>query len=634
MARRSVTSLPARTVLALLCAIAAAATAVAQSVTVQAAVERNDVYLGESFRFQIVVSGSDQVTAPDLTAVAGFTVRPVTAGPNNSESVTIINGNTTRQVRKGYVLTYLLTPTSPGELTIPSLTIAVDSRAQTTGAISIQVREPEAVEGYRLRLTLEREQVWVGEPVVLTTSWTWDPELRPERMHSFSHPLFEAATSAAQLTYHHRTPAAHSNDLVRLPVAGQEVLWQRGATRAEGSRFDLLSFTTMLIPQGPGPLHIAPATVVFDGVAGFRNTRDVFGRTVRQKVLQRFVVASNELTLTVKPLPESGRPGSFSGLVGRFEIGVAAAPLEVKVGDPVELTVTITGNGDLRRLPAPDLTRMDGFQDFRVSADAPPVATLERATVRRTLRALHHEVAAIPPVRIVVFDAESGRYTELASQPIPITVHPTRQVTLLDVEGATESGTPRGPVASSGEGIAHNYTGPRLLVDQRFDARAFATSPGGLLALFMAPLLLAAGHLAAALRRFRRGTRRSGAALAQLRHAAATAVADSGAARASGDQGEPRANPSELAAAGAASALLTALRTYLTERLQPAHAIHGFGDVAGPLRNRGVPEAVRDELRVLFASLEAARYGGAGGAPESLAADLVAWATGMEESLR
>ena len=38
-------------------------------------------------------------------------------------------------------------------------------------------------------------------------------------------------------------------------------------------------------------------------------------------------------------------------------------------------------------------------------------------------------------MRITVFDADSGGYAELASEPIPITVHPTREVTLLDVEG-------------------------------------------------------------------------------------------------------------------------------------------------------------------------------------------------------
>ena len=610
MTARRVTPTTARFLLALVLATAAATAVPAQSIAVQAAVERTEVFVGEPLRFRIVVSGSDRVTAPDPAGIAGFTVRTLGAGPNNSEIVTTINGRTTRQVNRGYVLNYQLIAGSPGELTIPSLTLQVDGQPQSTRAIAVRVRAPQRVEGYRLELTLEREQVWAGEPVLLTTTWMWNSELGPERMHSLSHPLLDHA-AGNRLSYEHPPPAASQGDPVRLPVAGREVQWQRGQTRIDGERFTTLSFATMLLPERPGRLHVASATVVFEGVAGYRRVRDFFGRTVRQPVRQRFVVPSNEVSLIVKALPESGRPAEFSGLVGRFEIAAQAAPLEVKVGDPVALTVTITGSGDLRRLQAPDLSRMSGFREFRVSADSVPAVTPEQATVRHTLRALHHEVEAIPAVRISVFDAERGGYTELASEPIPLTVHPTREVTLLDVEGAAAAGTPSGPVASNREGIAHNYAGPMLLVDQRFDPLAFAGSPAGLPALFAAPLLLAAAHLAGALRRYRRRPRRPGAALATLRRTLTAAGSDPG-----------------------APILLAALRAYLTDCLQPGRAVHGFADVASALRNRGVGEAAREELRRLFAALEAARYGGDATAADNLAERVAAWAAEMEGSVR
>ena len=190
-------------------------------------------------------------------------------------------------------------------------------------------------------------------------------------------------------------------------------------------------------------------------------------------------------------------------------------------------------------------------------------------------------------------------------------MHPTREVTLLDVEGAAANGTPSGPVASSREGIAHNYAGPMLLVDQRFDPRAWVASPGGLLALFAAPLLLAGLHVARALRRFRRRPRRPGAALANLRRAVAAAGSDA-----------------------AAPVLLAALRTYLTASLRTGQALHGFADVAGTLRERGVGEPALEELRLLFAALEAARYGGADTEGGNLAERLLAWAARMERSPR
>ena len=609
MAARCLASAVARTLLALFLA-AAATPVVAQDVSVQAAVERAEVYVGEPFRFRIAVSGSDQVTAPDLEQIAGFSVRALGAGPNNSEIVTTINGRTARQVNRGYVLNYEFTAAASGELTIPALTLQVEGQPETTRAISIQVRSPQAVSEYRLVLTLDREQVWVGEPVLLTTIWMWHAELEPKVVHSFSHPLLDEAAIRG-LSYEHPKPPASQRNRVSVRVAGREVPWEWGQTRIDGEIFITLSFATMLLPEHPGQLHIGSATVVFEGVAGYRSVRDYFGRTARQPVRQRFVVPSNELRLTVKALPEQGRPAEFSGLVGRFEIAARATPLEVKVGDPMELSVTITGSGDLRHLLAPDLTRTSSLGEFRVSADSPPTLAAEQATIRHTLRALHHAVAEIPAVRISVFDADSGRYVELASEPIPITVHPTREVTLLDVEGAAANGTPSGPVASRREGIAHNYAGPMLLVDQRFDPRAWVASPGGLLALFAAPLLLAGLHVALALRRFRQRPRRPGAALANLRRAVAAAGSDA-----------------------AAPVLLAALRTYLTDSLQTGQALHGFADVAGTLRERGVGEPALEELRLLFAALEAARYGGADTEGGNLSERLLAWAAQMERSAR
>lgn len=604
----------ARALLALVAAAAAAPGAGAQEVTVQAEVERREVYVGEPFGFRIVVAGSDQVIAPDAAAITGFAVRALGGGPNNSEIITTVNGRTTREVSRGYVLDYQLTAAAAGELTIPALTVQVAGQLRRTRALAIRARAPPEIADYLLRLSLEREQVWVGEPVLLTTTWMWNSELEPERVYSVSHPLLEDA-AARGLDFEPRVPAAGRRDPVVLQVAGRDTQWHWGQTRVDGQPFTTLSFAAALFPARPGALRAAPATVVFDGVAGYRQERDFFGRTVRQPVRQRFVVPSNEVTLTVRALPEAGRPAQFSGLVGRFEITAQAAPQEVKVGDPVAFTVTISGSGDLRRLQAPDLAAVSAFREFRVNADAVPALSAQRATLRHTLRALHPEVTAIPPVRISVFDAERGAYTELASEPIPITVHPTREVTLNDVEGAAAEPAAGAPVGSSRDGIAHNYAGPALLVDQRFDARAFAASPGGLLALFGAPLLLAALRLALVLRRYR--PRRSGAALAAL---CRSVPAAGGGAEGSG--AEP-------------AALLAALRAYLNAELRPGRAVHDFAGAAGPLRARGLEEADLEELRALFAALEAARYGAASAAEHAgLAARVLAWAERAHRSGR
>ena len=77
------------------------------------------------------------------------------------------------------------------------------------------------------------------------------------------------------------------------------------------------------------------------------------------------------------------------------------------------------------------------------------------------------------------------------------------------------------------------------------------------------------------------------------------------------------------------------MRAYLNDSLQPARAVHDFAGAARLLRARGVEEAALEELRALFAALEAARYGAAAAAEtDRLGARLAAWAERAERSAR
>ncbi len=578
-----------------------AATAGAQEPTVNVRTSR-EVYLGQPFIYRVDVGGTDQVAAPESGPLGSFEAALVSAGPNNSESIVTVNNRTTRTVRRGYVLRYRLTATASGLLTIPPLNLQVDGAARTTPAVTVEVREPEEVPGYRLQLALERSAVWVGEPVLLTTSWLWAEELGPRRLNWFSHPIF--ASGGDGVTHELRRPRGSADDLLTLEVAGAEVVARRDAARVDGHPFVGLTFQGVLVADRGGALRIPAATVAFEGVAGYRRGR---------AVLRQLVIPSNELTLEVKPLPAAGRPDQFSGLVGRFQVRAAAAPAEVKVGDPLELEVTVTGTGDLRRLAAPDLAAMPGFEAFRVSAHVAPRAVFGRAVFRYTLRALHDQVSAVPPVRISVFDSAAGAYREVASGSIQLAVQATRQVTLQDVEGADPDGAGGGaPVVGARAGIAHNYHGPMLLANHRVDP-AWWRSPRGLAALLAGPLLIGAVHAARGLHAYRRrGSRRRRYALASLRRVAGSADG----------------------AAADSPALLAALRIYLQDRFQLPAPPHGYGDVRGPLQAAGVGEPDLEALAALFGELEATRYGGRAAAATDLAHRLTAWAARIEEGLR
>jgi hypothetical protein len=46
-------------------------------------------------------------------------------------------------------------------------------------------------------------------------------------------------------------------------------------------------------------------------------------------------------------LPEEGRPDNYSGAVGQFVFDVKVKPTEVALGDPITITLQITGEGNV-----------------------------------------------------------------------------------------------------------------------------------------------------------------------------------------------------------------------------------------------------------------------------------------------
>ena len=573
----------------------------AQSLTASAAVSAAETEMGVPFTLQVAVDGSDATPQVKLPALDGVSFRQVSAGPNNSESITIAGGQTTRRVTRGYIVNYELIASRAGRLEIPSIGVTVDGKRLSTQPLAVTIFTPPSIEEYRLIVEAAADRAWVGQPITLTTTWMWQEGLGPRRLLSFSHPVMSAGDADVVL-------APSRGEGVELPVHGTDLMAAQRALRRDGKAQAALVFDMIVVPRAPGRLEVPAATVSFEGIASFRTGRDVFGRTVRD--IRRLVISSEPLALTVYPLPEAGRPDDFSGLVGAFEIAASAAPAAAKVGDPIALEVTVSGSGDLSGLAELDLAHLDAAGDFRMAAQRVERASgrfPSRATFRTTVRALHESVNAIPPVRLSYFDPQRGVYVEAASAPIALDVQPARQVTLRDVEGGGLAEDEDDRLAAAAAGIAHNYEGERLLRRQRFDTAAFVGSPGGVLLLAAGPAAAGIAALWLRLRRLAAAAPGARGALARLRRAIADAGSDT-------------------------AAMAAALHAYLRVRLgtngAPAHEL-----LAQALERRGAGSGQVEELREVMERIDHVRYGATADSAEELAGRILHWAETVDPIL-
>src|SRR5207244_3977574 len=146
---------------------------------------------------------------------------------------------------------------------------------------------------------------------------------------------------------------------------------QRREQTPEGT-FEVVDFQTVLTPLRSGTITVGPATMALSLVVRSRRADpffgSLFGETARPTELR-----SDPLALAVLPLPETERPPDFSGAVGHFDFEVKAAPLDLSAGDPITVTSTIRGVGNLDGVAAPALAAGEGLRVYPVQT-APPAA--------------------------------------------------------------------------------------------------------------------------------------------------------------------------------------------------------------------------------------------------------------------
>jgi BatD DUF11 like domain len=577
-------------------------TALAQQLSVTATVEKNEVYVGAPFTLQIQVEGSDQVERPDLSGLADFQVQEAGGGQNNSQSISIVNGRVTRDVRRGYTFNYRLTAKRAGSLTIPAVSVTAEGQTRSTQPIAIHALPPSENDDFKLRLDLSEQHCYVGQPVILTVTWYVG---RNVEEFEFNVPVLEDKRFDIS-GFNEDIDPAQQDSYVRIPLGGDVAVGRKGHAALDGRGFLTVKFQKVLIPKQAGTISVPQATVSMRAVQGYqrRNGRSVFddffsdGFFGRRAVYEDFVVPSNTPTLNVAELPTEGRPVGFSGLVGSFEVEADATPTDVSVGDPITLTVRVKGPRYLQNVTLPPLEKQPSLaRDFRIPEErATGVIKGNTKVFTQTLRATHSGVSGIPPIEVPYFDPKTGHYEIARSEPIALKVEGNRIITAQDAEGRDAVAVTQTELEAREEGIAYNYEGAEVLVNQAGSLSSWLSSPLGLI-LLIAPPLGYGGLLAFIVVARRRGADPTGrrAKRAHRDFTRRLQALDSG----------PLRN-----ADGFHSQLLDALRGYLGARLDLPPGALTFADVAAALQQRGIAAEIVEELRHLFEQCEAGRYAG------------------------
>ncbi len=426
-----------------------------------------DVYVGQSFGYHIIIDGDDKAGQVDLTPLAEYEPKSIGNRDLSQTSISIVNGRTTRTVTKQYIMSYSLTANSAGRINLPPVTVTLDGKNYRTNPVEVNILEPGTTDQLELEVTLSERQCYVGQPVIITVKFYRYSNIRD---YQFNLPVLQS--DAFYIEEPDDAAAAR----------GKEYRVTRGGRSAV-----LFTFSKVLIAKYSGKITLEPASISAEIAVGRGRSRDRFfdddffdGFFGSRTQYKRFVVSSQPLNLTVLPLPEEGKPRGFYGLVGHYTISASATPTKVNVGDPITLTIKVGGGKYLKPVQWPALEELGELaENFKIPSEkASPAIEDGYKVFTQTIRANNDKVTEMPSIPLAYFDAEKGEYSVAKTEPIKIEVSPTKILTGADLEGREFAPVVNKEVEAIKKGLSANYEDIDALTNQAFSPVAAAVSSG------------------------------------------------------------------------------------------------------------------------------------------------------------
>lgn len=555
-----------------------------------------EAFEGAPVLLLIEIKDATDVAPPPAPEIDGAAVRILERGRQSMTEIR--NGRMRSSTTVNYAVE--ITPERVGTIRIPPVTVTVDGKQYSSPEQQLTVRTSDAGDLLSAEVFGQPPEAYIGQPLELVLRIA----IRPFRDQA--HGMLNESQMWNLVDLQGSQWGVFEQELVELrqrnaaPRAQQEM---RGK-----ELWFVYELTRRVWPPKTGTPDIGDVRVRMTYPLALREVQNFFNE--RQLMIgesRPLSVTAMPSGITVLPLPDAGRPASFSGAVGTYSLSVAAKPATVAVGDPLTLTLTITdlkGGSSLETLQPPALANDAALaKEFRVPNE--PLSGTVTGNVKRftvTVRPLRAGTAAIPPLEFSYFDPKSRSYAVARSQPVPITVTPGNQMDLAKIVSAqgsapgADASQPGTKLTEVAGGLVANRPVTTAMVRDDERIRLDGLTVAGLV---LPPFFAAAAF---------------GWRLHRARH-----ERDGGLVRRSRAR---RNAESRLREANDAAGIAGAVTGFVEDTTGRAQGTITRGDMARVLASAGVDAALREQVSELLSRCDRARYAGAGSAgPTEIAAE-------------
>ena len=215
------------------------------------------------------------------------------------------------------------------------------------------------------------------------------------------------------------------SDLPKEAVESSEML--------DGRRYRVLTWPLSITPIQAGQqklrfdLTLSVQTQQRSDPFGRRNP---FGSSIFDNFFgmnERLEISTSSLSIEVLVLPEIGQPESFSGAIGDFSLRVYSDLKSTKLGEPIMLSVEITGSGNFDRIQGPLMPEMSQWQSYEPESSFLAKDSLSLSGTKRfdyVFIPLQSGPLNLPEVVFSFLNPQKGDYVELKSPVKKVTVSP------------------------------------------------------------------------------------------------------------------------------------------------------------------------------------------------------------------
>ena len=233
------------------------------------------------------------------------------------------------------IFIYSLMPKGPGKFKLPSASILVDRQRIYSNVLEIEVHRkallphPYSVKTNTfVRAEANADTVYLGQQIVL--NYKLYTETNVETFYFSEEPSYR--NFYKEDTHHYK--ASYTKEVINGVSYHTKVLKK-----------------IVLFPQRIGSHIIEPMSVRL-GVRG----NSLF-------TINRFTVQTNPVEIEVLSLLDS-KPDGFTGAVGNYKMEATISTTELSIDEDFTLTLSIEGDGDIKRLQAPSISFPEHFELF------------------------------------------------------------------------------------------------------------------------------------------------------------------------------------------------------------------------------------------------------------------------------